>query len=444
MSYQPYFLLTDIIYFFLLFICIIIIWRCRQTRFFQQIKSTLYSRKALCALMIIFAYLTVATLDSIHFTVVKSNQYFSKGRVISVLDILFEKTQAKHEKTYSKPLASHLFTAEKVMKNGIVTWVYPTLNISQARLKSSVSTTDFILRKIYMTLGCTLSLFLLVYLLTFNLRKQKPYYAWRTFYITTIILLMFASIIIFTSSDYHLLGTDKVGNDILYVSLKSVRTAVLLGSITMLIMLPFAIFFGMGAGYWGGKIDDMIQFVYTTLSAIPSVLLIIASVLALQVFIERHDTFFSTMIMRADIRLFVLCLILGLTSWTSLCRVIRAETLKLRELEYVQAAKVMGTPNLKILFRHIFPNVLHIILITVILDFSMIILAEAVLTYVGVGVDPTTYSWGNMIDAARMELARTPVVWWPLFSAFSFMFILVLAINIYVDVLRDKLDPRNS
>ena len=86
---------------------------------------------------------------------------------------------------------------------------------------------------------------------------------------------------------------------------------------------------------------------------------------------------------------------------------------------------------------------MHIILITIILDFSLLVLAEAVLTYVGVGVDPTTYSWGNMIDAARMELARTPAVWWPIASAFTFMFLFILAINVYVDVLRDKLEPGN-
>ena len=78
------------------------------------------------------------------------------------------------------------------------------------------------------------------------------------------------------------------------------------------------------------------------------------------------------------------------------------------------------------------------------LDFSGLVLAEAVLSYIGVGVDPTSYSWGNMINGARLELARAPVVWWPLFSAFLFMFVLVLAVNILSDAVRDALDPRAS
>ena len=97
-----------------------------------------------------------------------------------------------------------------------------------------------------------------------------------------------------------------------------------------------------------------------------------------------------------------------------------------------------------ILWRHVLPNVTHIILITVVLEFSTLVLAEAVLTYVGVGVDPTTYSWGNMIDTARLELAREPVVWWPLLAAFCFMFVFVLAANLFADVVSGALDPRQN
>jgi len=105
-------------------------------------------------------------------------------------------------------------------------------------------------------------------------------------------------------------------------------------------------------------------------------------------------------------------MILGITSWTGLCRLLRAETLKIREIDYVQAAHAMGVKHRKTISRHIIPNVMHIILITVVLDFSSLVLAEAVLSYVGVGVDPTTMSWGNMINSARLELAREPIVWW--------------------------------
>ena len=101
-----------------------------------------------------------------------------------------------------------------------------------------------------------------------------------------------------------------------------------------------------------------------------------------------------------------------------------------------------GQRNSNILIQHILPNLMHIILISVVIDFSGLVLAEAVLTYVGVGVDPTTMSWGNMIFAARQELARDPIVWWPLVAAFIFMFPLVISANLFADAVRDALDPR--
>jgi peptide/nickel transport system permease protein len=145
---------------------------------------------------------------------------------------------------------------------------------------------------------------------------------------------------------------------------------------------------------------------------------------------------------RADMRLLFLCMILGITSWTGLCRLLRGETLKLRELDYVQAGSAFGVSHLRIMLRHLLPNLMHLVMISVVLDFSSLVLAEAVLSYVGVGVDPTTLSWGNMINSARLEMAREPVVWWSLTSAFVFMFTLVLAANLFSDAVRDAFDPR--
>ena len=151
---------------------------------------------------------------------------------------------------------------------------------------------------------------------------------------------------------------------------------------------------------------------------------------------------FTTIAERADTRLLFLCLILGVTSWTGLCRILRGETLKLREAEYVQAAKALGVRGFGILWQHILPNLMHIVMISVVLDFSGLVLAEAVLSYVGVGVDPSMISWGNMINSARLEMARDPIVWWSLTAAFISMFTLVLAANLFADVVRDAFDPR--
>ena len=255
-----------------------------------------------------------------------------------------------------------------------------------------------------------------------------------------VLLLVFLSVNL--AGAYHVLGTDKVGQDVFYQTLKSIRTGLLIGTLTTLIMLPFAIFMGIVAGYARGWTDDVVQYIYTTLNSIPGVLLIAASILMLQVYIANHPEYFETTVERADIRLLFLCIILGITSWTGLCRLLRGEALKLRETEYIQAAVSFGVAHGKIITRHILPNVMHVVLITVVLDFSGLVLAEAVLSYVGVGVDPTMNSWGNMINSARLEMAREPVVWWSLFSAFLFMFVLVLAANLFSDAVRDAFDPR--
>jgi len=134
--------------------------------------------------------------------------------------------------------------------------------------------------------------------------------------------------------------------------------------------------------------------------------------------------------------------VLGVTGWATLCRLLRAETLKLTELEYVQAARAFGVSDGGIMRRHIFPNVMHIVLIVAVLDFSALVLYEAVLSYVGVGVDPTTPSFGSMFNLARTEMSRDPVIWWNLVAAFAFMLALVLSANLFAGAVREAFDPR--
>jgi len=222
----------------------------------------------------------------------------------------------------------------------------------------------------------------------------------------------------------HPFGTDKVGDDVLWKSLKGIRTALVIGGFTTVVVIPFAILFGTLAGYFGKRVDDVITYVYSTLASIPDVLIIAAFIL----------TFGRG--------LFQLCLIMGVTSWTGLCRVLRGEALKLREQEYVHAAQAFGVPHWKIVATHIVPNVMHLVLISSVLRFSGLVLSEALLSYLNIGVGPGTASWGSMINDARFELSRDPVVWWNLVAAFVFMFGLVLPANIFGDSVRDALDPR--
>ncbi|MBN4073820.1 ABC transporter permease, partial [bacterium AH-315-E07] len=265
---------------------------------------------------------------------------------------------------------------------------------------------------------------------------------WRSLLMTGFVIILVALVLVKLAPYYHVLGTDKVGQDVLYLSLKSIRTGLVIGSLTTLFVLPFALSLGIMAGYFRGRVDDFIQYLYTTLSSIPSVLLIAASVLMIDVYIQNNAEQFQTIAERADARLFFLCLILGVTGWVGLCRLLRGEALKLREIDYIQASQAFGVSHTRILSRHILPNVMHIVLITLVLDFSGLVLAEAVLSYIGVGVDPSMISWGNMINGARLEMAREPIVWWSLVAAFIFMFVLVLCANLFSDAVRDAFDPR--
>jgi ABC-type dipeptide/oligopeptide/nickel transport system permease subunit len=222
---------------------------------------------------------------------------------------------------------------------------------------------------------------------------------------------------------WHLLGTDKTGRDVFYMTLKSVRTGLVVGGLTTLIAVPFAIFLGVVAGFFGGWVDDAVQYLYSTLSSIPWILLVVCFMMVFGRGLSQ------------------ICVVLGLTGWVGLCRVLRGETLKLREREYVQAALALGVSRFRVLARHVVPNLMHLVLINVVLGFSGLVLAEAVLSYIGVGVGPGTYSWGTMINQARGELGRDPVVWWNLAAAFVAMFALVLPANLFGDALRDALDP---
>jgi peptide/nickel transport system permease protein len=268
--------------------------------------------------------------------------------------------------------------------------------------------------------------------------------AWHAAWWTGAILMMLVSLTMALTwgQGYHVLGTDRTGNDVLYVALKSVRTAFVIGSLATVATLPLALALGIAAGYFKGWVDDVIQYIYTVLSSVPNILLIAACVLMVQVYLDKHPELFETGLERADLKIFLLCVILGLTGWAGLCRLLRAETLKLRELEYVQAATAFGVGHGRIMRRHILPNVMHLVLITTVIEFSSLILYEAVLSYVGVGVDPAMNSFGGMINQARSEMSRDPIVWWSFAAAFVFMVAVVLAANLFADAVRDAFDPR--
>jgi peptide/nickel transport system permease protein len=219
----------------------------------------------------------------------------------------------------------------------------------------------------------------------------------------------------------HLLGTDILGRDVLQLTLKGARVALLIGGFTSLIVIPLALVFGMAAGYFGRRIDDAVFFLISTLASMPGLLLLIALIMALG---------------RGTIQV---CIALGVTSWVGFCRVVRGETFKLRELDYVLAARALGASHGRILLRHILPNLVHLVVITFVLLFSGLVLSEAILSWLGIGIDG---SWGQMIDQARDELSRDPIVWWNISAASTALFALILTVNLVGDAVRDILDPR--
>jgi peptide/nickel transport system permease protein len=402
---------------------------------------------AVAAAVALAYFAGIALLDSIHFRTALppgpdgAVQY--SPEVKSVLDVLAGPLAEHQEKTYSSPFATHLFTKETVtLSDGRQARAYPRLRYGGAHLRDPRRDEgpDVAKRAGYGLAGG--GLVWLMFWLGFRSGLRRAA-SGRTIANTLLVLCLFTGFLVALAPYYHVLGTDKVGQDVLYETLKSVRTGVLIGSLTTLVTLPLSVGLGVSAGYFGGWVDDAVQYLYTTLNAIPGVLLIAAAVLIMQTQLESHPAWFETGTERADLRLLFLCLILGMTSWTTLARLLRGEVLKVRELDYVMAARAFGVSDFRILFRHILPNVQHIVLISVVMDFSGLVLAEAVLSYIGVGVDPTMYSFGNMINGARLELAREPVVWWQLAAAFAFMFALVLSANLLADSVQDALDPKS-
>lgn len=414
------------------------------------------------AALVLAMFVVIGLLDSLHYrerlpdSPPDAPQY--SVEVLSVFDALMGDLRARQEKTYSAPLAMQLYTKEFVDHDGVAVREYPRLKFGGAHLADPASRwRDIVSRATWGKLqGIALAVGALLFIGLWRARRRgtrlTPWLArfargectWpaRTLFAILALLLMALGAIAELAAVYHVLGTDKVGKDVLYISLKSIRTGLVIGTLTTLVMLPLAVGLGIAAGYFRGWVDDVIQYVYTVLNSIPGVLLIAAAVLIVQVYIESNPDLFDTAAARADIRLLALCLIMGVTSWTGLARLLRGESLKLRTLDYVEAARAFGVSHTRIISRHIFPNVFHLVLIAIVLDFSGLVLAEAVLSYVGVGVDPSTYSWGNMINGARLELAREPVVWWQLGAAFVFMFTLVLAANLFADGVREAFDPR--
>jgi peptide/nickel transport system permease protein len=217
------------------------------------------------------------------------------------------------------------------------------------------------------------------------------------------------------------LGTDIFGRSVFYKVLQGSRIAISVGLVSSLISTPIGVFLGALAGYFGGWVDDLIVWFYTTLSSIPNIMLLIAIAFVLGKGLTS------------------IYVALGITAWIGLARVIRGEFIKHKARDYVVAAESLGASHFSRIFKHILPNVSHFVIINLSVQFVSAIKAEVILSFLGLGLQGQP-SWGVMIDDAKLELARG--VWWQLAGATLGMFFIVLAFNLLGDTLRDALDPK--
>ena len=456
---------TDFVVWLLVAAALFYAWKVAGTPHLRETwRKAFASAPGAAAATILGLFVLIGIVDSLHYRpLLKSAPGAAPAyapETKSLLDALLARQEEGREKSYSAPLAWHAHEKEAITEGGVQQRIYPRLTHGGAHLQDPERdwAGDVTRRAIVGGVAGFVAFAALAFAgVALAARKKREQagriwgwivqgctrFPWRTVLVTLAAVFVVAGIVLSLSRAYHVFGTDRTGNDLLYVVLKSIRTALVIGTMSTLVTMPIAVGLGILAGYVRGWIDEAIQYVYTVINSIPYVLLIASAVLILVVFIDNHPDMFATAAERTDARLFFLCVILGMTSWTDLCRLIRGEVIKLREAEYIQAAQAFGVSTWRILSVHLLPNVMHLVLISIVINFSGLVLAEAVLSYVGIGVDPSMQSFGTLINTSRLELSREPTIWWTLATAFTFMFTLVLSANIFSDAIRDAFDPRS-
>ncbi|MGP1615804.1 MAG: ABC transporter permease, partial [Pollutimonas bauzanensis] len=322
------FLWTDIFVFCLVLAVLLYALRVRRSASLQSAwKSVARTPSAMCAAVVLAGFVSLGMLDSIHYRpllppVEAAGQTGAAPAPVysptlrSALDDLLSLTQlAKRENTYSAPLALRQFTKETVVTNGQAVRDYPRLKHAGLHLRAEADRGRDISRRLSWGILAGLAACLASALLLTLLHRRRAEgfrhawllwwrgesgIPWRPMWITFSMVLALAAVALALGGNYHVLGTDRTGNDVLWQCLKSIRTALVIGTLTTVAMLPPALAFGIAAGYFKGKVDDVIQYIYTTLTSIPGVLLIAACVLMMQVYIDNNPDLFDTVAARAD------------------------------------------------------------------------------------------------------------------------------------------------
>ncbi len=244
-------------------------------------------------------------------------------------------------------------------------------------------------------------------------------------------------------SPRHWMGTDYRGKDVFWKGFFGIRTALKIGFVGSAFAAVIGVFLGVSAGYFGGRVDDVVVWLYSTFAAMPTLLFILAFALLLQkgflsdnlAVVFRH----VSSVLNVDQGMLALYIGIGLTGWVGLCRVLRGEAMRLKGEGYVQAARTLGLSPARIVLKHIMPNLFHLVIIYFTMRFAYAVMTEIIVSYLGLGVQLEP-SWGVMIADGQQRLWRG--IWWEVATATGFMFFLVLSLHILGDALRDSLDPR--
>src|SRR5262245_44302251 len=336
MPFLPVVLYTDALIWLLLAAAGAYGWSCSRHEHLAAPWVRVFRNPAAVASAVVLAvYLLIALSDSLHYRPALDQKDTKAAAVYavevrSVLDVAASHLRQRAEKTYSAPLATRSFAKEQVERaDGKIERDFPRLRFGGAHLEDEGARAGDIALKAFFGLLAASAVWGLVAFGIRPLRRHFPDVPWHAVLAALAVILAIAGPALWLSGSYYVLGTNKVGQDVLYLSLKSIRTSIVIGTITTLVLLPFGVGLGIMAGYFRRWVDDAIQYVYTTLKCIPDVLLIVAAVLMVQVYLDKNADWFTTGAERADMRLLCLCAILGLTSWIGLARLLRGESLKL-------------------------------------------------------------------------------------------------------------------
>ncbi len=246
-------------------------------------------------------------------------------------------------------------------------------------------------------------------------------------------------------SKAHWFGTDYQGRDVFFRAVAGCATAMKVGIISGVIAVAIGVTLGTLAGYRGGSTDDLVVWLYSVFASMPSLLFILAfALLVSRGFLPEAATRVIGVVSAAlhvEPGMLAVYAAIGLTGWVTLSRVVRAESMKLKRLGFVEAARIAGVGNFTIIRRHILPNLSHLVVIYFTLTFAGAVMLEVIVSYLGFGVQNAP-SWGVMISDGQERLWRG--VYWEIAGATLFMFTLVLSLNLLGDTLRDVFDPRES